>query len=102
MAWSINGNFVPEVWEDVRANLGDWSRDQLVEALSDDAFEAASDEPGEALAAADAMREAVSFADHDSLVDAVLELIERTDTCDNGGHRFWIDREGFHSVSTTR
>lgn len=35
----------------------------------------------------------------DILVDAVMEQIEKTNLCDNGGGAFWIDSDGFWTVS---
>ena len=32
------------------------------------------------------------------LVDRAFELVEQTDTSDNGGWAYWIDREGYHKV----
>jgi hypothetical protein len=35
---------------------------------------------------------------HDILVDRAFELVEQNNACENGGHGYWIDREGFHVV----
>ena len=35
---------------------------------------------------------------HAVLVDRAFELVERTDTSDDGGWSYWIDREGYHKV----
>ncbi len=105
MAWEISHS--PEAWDNAARNLATWDREQLIEALTDDAFEeqeeAGSDNPQ---LAADTLRELLENADgfgnalvaHDTLVDMALRTIERHNTCSNGGHDFWIDRQGFHTV----
>lgn len=97
MAWEIS--HTPEAWDAAARNLREWDRERLIEALTDDAFEAAEeagdDDPQ---AAADARWLDVNELPHDLLVDAALGCIEEHGTCSNGGHAFWIDRQGFHTV----
>ena len=98
MAWEISHSV--EAWDNARRNLGEWDRERLILAITDDAFEAAEQrEDGDPMQAADSVRELIGELPHDLLVDRAVELIEEHRTCDNGGFSFWIDREGFHTVS---
>ena len=36
---------------------------------------------------------------HDILADAVYKCIETVNTCDNGGFKYWIDWEGYHTIT---
>ncbi len=100
MAWEIS--HAPEAWDTARKNLEGWSRDSLTEALTDDAFELAEQtghtDPQDA---ADVLAELIADTPHDLLVDLCMEAIAVHRTCDNGGHNFWIDREGFHTVGVS-
>ena len=99
MAWEIS--HAPEAWTAVRENLEGWTRDDLVEALTDDAFEAAESNGQCGEAAADMLGELLDneqTVGHDTLVDLCVEAISLHNTCDNGGHNFYIDREGHHTV----
>jgi len=98
MAWSIS--ITTEGWQEIRENLEDWSREELIEAITDDKFEAVYDKAGQEHAerAAAAERKRLEQLPHDLLVDRAYELIEENDTCDNGGWAYWLDREGYHKV----
>lgn len=97
MAWEIS--HTTEAWDNARRNLAQWDRGQLIEALTDDAFEgqeeAGHDNPSEA---ADVLRELLVDAPHDELVGMAYSSIEVHQTCSNGGYDFWIDRQGYHTV----
>lgn len=99
MAWEIS--HAPEAFDTARRNLEGWSRDSLVEALTDDAFEAAESNGQDGQTAADILGELIHESPADILVDLCMEAISLHGTCDNGGHRFWIDREGFHTVGVS-
>jgi len=98
MAWEIS--ISTEGWQQLRDNLDDWDRASLIAAICDDTFEQVGKHAGEhhAQRAANAERERLERLPHDVLVDRAYELIEQTNTCDNGGYGYWIDREGFHKV----
>lgn len=97
MAWEIS--HTQEAWDNARHNLGLWDRDKLIQALSDDAFELAEQgdhtDPADAAAA---LEELLEDTPRDLLVDLCMTTIEDHRTCSNGGHSFWIDREGYHTV----
>lgn len=97
MAWEISHS--QEAWDNARHNLGLWDADKLREALTDDAFELAEQgghtDPADAAAA---LAELLVDTPQDLLVDLCMTTIEDHRTCCNGGHSFWIDREGFHTV----
>ena len=73
---------------------------RLIAAITDDKFEAVFDKAGHQHAehAAAAERRRVRQVPHCVLVDRAYELVEQTDTSDNGGWAYWIDREGYHKV----
>ncbi len=98
MAWEISHS--PEAWDAARTNLEGWTRDQLVEALTDDAFEAAENNEQSGSEAADLLGDLLEENEvaHDTLVDMAIRSIELHMTCTNGGHEFYIDREGYHTV----
>lgn len=98
MAWTISVS--SEGWQQIRTELDSWSRDSLITAISDDAFERVEDlaDQHHAQRAASAERKRLAELPHDVLVDRAFELVEQNDTCDYGGWAYWIDREGFHKV----
>ena len=98
MAWAIS--IAPEGWQEIWDVLEKWSRKALITAICDDKFEAVLEKAGHqhAESAASAERRRLKRLPHDVLVDRAFELVEQTDTCDNGGYGFWIDREGCHQV----
>lgn len=98
MAWEIS--ISAEGWAEIREQLEQSSRDDLISAICDDTFEAvyASVDSHHAERAAKAERERLQDLPHDLLVDRAFELIEQTNTSDNGGFAYWIDRAGYHKV----
>lgn len=98
MAWEIS--ITTEGWQQLRDTLDDWDRASLIEAITDDTFERVFEQADEhhAKRAALAERERLEGLPHDILAERAYELIEQTNTCDNGGFGYWIDREGFHKV----
>ncbi len=107
MAWSIS--ITPEGWQDIRRELETWDRERIIAALADDEYERVEDEMAKAefggfdpdAPAINALnrRKALERLDLSDLVDAAMETIEANNTCDNGGFRYWIDREGYHGVT---
>ena len=105
MAWSIS--ITPEGWQNIRKELETWHSDRIIDALADDEYEAVEDEnrarpADEFVNPADAhakKRATLDKLDHSDLVDAAMDAIENNNTCDNGGFRYWIDREGYHGVT---
>jgi hypothetical protein len=98
MAWEIS--ISPEGWQEIREQLEQWDKDDLIEAICDDRFEAVFEKGGHehAQRAFDAERKRLENLPHDVLVDRAFELVESNGTCENGGYGYWIDREGFHVV----
>ena len=98
MAWEIS--ISAEGWAEIREQLEQSTRDELIAAIADDKFEAvyASADSHQAERAAKAERERLSDLPHDVLVDLAFKLIEQNNTCDNGGFAYWIDRAGYHKV----
>jgi len=104
MAWSIS--ISQEGWADIRKELETWDRQRIIDALADDEFERVEQsneaDPDNADSPEDAAydkRRNLESAAHDTLVDAAMDAIESNNTCDNGGFRYWIDREGYHGVT---
>ena len=99
MAWAIS--ISSEGWEKIRAKLETWDREALIEAINDDTFERVLEEGGseaEASKASKTQYDDIKHFGHDTLVDCAFELVEQTNTCDNGGWWYWVDREGYHKV----
>jgi hypothetical protein len=100
MAWGIS--MTAEGWDNVRRNLEHWTCERLINALCDDRFQEVVEHKGgsqHAHKAADALRRRIKDLPQDILADEAYMLIERHNTCDNGGWAVWIDREGYHTVS---
>jgi hypothetical protein len=86
MSWEIS--ITAEGWADIREELDTWSRTELIEAITDDTLErvysaSGSIEHGERAKAAHAER--IGGLGHETLADLAFGLIERNNTCDNGG-----------------
>lgn len=98
MAWEIS--ISAEGWAAIRQKLDLWSREALIDAIVDDTFEMVYERAGQHHAdrAATAERKRLEQLPHDILADRAFELIERNNTCDNGGWAYWIDREGYHKI----
>jgi len=98
MAWEIS--ITAEGWQEIRDELEQWEPDDLIEAICDDRFEMVYEKAGHdhAQRAFDAEKKRLEGLPHDILVDRAFELLEQTNTCENGGYAYWIDREGFHVV----
>lgn len=98
MAWEISMSAAG--WEQVRAELEEFTPEELVAAITDDLFETVLDKAGEKHAerAAKAEGKRLEGLPQDVLVDRAFNLIEKNNLCDNGGWAVWIDREGYHKV----
>ena len=98
MTWAVS--IAAEGWQQIRDELAKWSKKRLIAAITDDKFEAVFDKAGHQHAehAAAAERRRLRRVPHSVLVDRAYELVEQTDTSDNGGWAYWIDREGYHKV----
>ena len=98
MAWEIS--ITAEGWQEIRQQLGNWNKEDLIEAICDDRFEMVYEQAGHdhAQRAFDAEKKRLETLPHDVLVDRAFELVEQTHTCENGGYAYWVDREGFHIV----
>lgn len=98
MAWETS--ITAEGWQQIRDKLDDWDRAALIAAITDDTFERVEQIAGQhhAQCAADAERKRLEDLPHDVLADRAFKLVEQTNTCDNGGFGYWVDREGFHKV----
>jgi hypothetical protein len=96
MAWGISHS--PEAWENARANLLNWDREALLNALYDDAFSRAGGAGDSAEDAADVFRSLIEDEPIEELVEKCMSAIAAHGTCSNGGHEFYIDPEGFHTV----
>lgn len=98
MAWEIS--ISPDGWQTIRDELERWDKDDLIEAICDDRFEMVYEKAGHdhAQRAFDAEKQRLEQLSHEVLVDRAFDLIEQTNSCENGGFGYWIDREGFHVV----
>jgi len=109
MAWEISMS--SEGWEMARERLEERTKEQLIQAIIDDLYEAIEAELyGESGVSGERSIDLIlemlepyeqylkKWPSHDALVDQAFALIERHNTCDNGGHSLWIDRAGIHKV----
>ncbi|HQZ67279.1 MAG TPA: hypothetical protein PLY87_19450 [Planctomycetaceae bacterium] len=98
MAWEIS--ITADGWQEIREKLDNRGRASLIAAITDDTFERVEKLDGQLAAkkAKSAERKRIKDLPHDVLADRAYELIEQTNTCDNGGFGYWIDREGYHKV----
>ena len=101
MAWEIS--MTAEgwrlVWEELTTK---WTQEQLIQAIVDDEYESIEHIVGRNLLdCIDWLHHKAELGRlaHDILVNECMELIEEHNTCDNGGHAVWIDREGYHRVT---
>ena len=101
MAWEIS--HAPEAFDNARTNLTAWSREKLIEAISDNAFEVSEqgDSPIMPFTHAEQVKHNMESKSQEELVEHCMELIRENGTCDNGGYNFYIDREGYHMVSVS-
>jgi hypothetical protein len=98
MAWEIS--ITAEGWHEIRQELEKWEKQDLINAICDDKFDAVYEKAAQehAQRTFDAEQKRLENLPHDVLVDRAFELVEQTNTCENGGVGYWIDREGFHVV----
>jgi len=98
MAWEIS--MTPEGWNNVYRNLQVMDRVDLEEAIIDDMIEDAEHNEGVDYTEdqLDEKRNFLGELPGDVLVDLVFEMIEKHNTCENGGFEVYMDREGYHTV----
>ncbi len=98
MAWEIN--ISAQGWVEIREKLNEWDKESLIAAIADDKFEHVYGMAGfdHANRACEAEKQRLADLPLDLFADRAFQLIEQNNTCENGGHGFWIDREGFHVV----
>ena len=99
MAWEIS--MTAEGWSQVRHNLQcHTSREALIVGLTDSKFEEVEKFGGlgHAKRAADALKARIEALPINILANACMELIEKHNTCNNGGFAVWIDPEGYQTA----
>ena len=94
MAWEISMN--AEGWDQVSRNVYGMTVSDLVEAIVDDEFEKATPDDIDSFLAA--RKQHYAGVPQDCLASHAMELIRENNTCDNGGHAVWIDKEGYQTV----
>jgi len=88
MAWSIS--ISAEGWQQICEACHTSTRDFLLEAINETANQNGT---------GGITSEAEAFISHESLADIVFQLIQETNTCDNGGFHYWIDPKGIYKIS---
>ncbi|RXK81157.1 hypothetical protein [Filimonas effusa] len=87
MAWSIS--ISPDGWNDIydacHASEKHFLLDAINETASQKGFPGISDAAAEEIA-------------QEALANLVFQIIQETDTCDNGGGKYWIDPKGFYKI----
>jgi hypothetical protein len=100
MAWSIS--ISSEGWNDIYEACHKMDRNELIDAIADDYFEK------NYLKGFihqfnnrffDYVYTLERYASQEALADLAFDLIQENDTCDNGGFEYWIDQDGYHTVS---
>ena len=99
MTWEIS--HTAEAWQNAQHNLFHMDRENLIAAITDDKFEYVEHVGSieNASRAANALRERIKELPQEALVDLALENIHEHMNCSNGGWEFYIDREGYWTVS---
>lgn len=102
MAWSIS--HTEEAWEiaELRLSLKKWLP-TIRKALIDDDLEAWEEaDDGSDIRSADEVirdsRASYRGLSQEELVGIMLDRIREHMTCTNGGHEFYLDRQGYHTV----
>ena len=103
MAWEIS--ITQDGWQEIHDELSNqrkWPKAMLIHAIADDLFEALEHSTDLDLAKLikqiETRKKELRKLYRNNLVDIAFELIEKNNTCDNGGFAYWIDREGYHKV----
>jgi len=97
MVWSID--ITNDGWNDIYEALSDLTEHQLIEAITDDYLEKNIYKGFKQQFINRYFKlayELYKFASFESLVDKAYNLVEENDSMDNGGFKFWIDKEGYH------
>jgi len=87
MAWSIS--ISAEGWEDIREALHKQGKRWLFQAVNE-----AKEQRNEPT-----LQGLFYTLAQETLADCAYELIEQTNTCDNGGFKYWIDPKGYYKVT---
>lgn len=87
MAWSIC--ITPEGWEEIYECCHKQSKTWLFQAINE-----ARQQQKEKRHP----RRLFKNLGQDSLADEAFRWIERTNTCQNGGYGYYIDREGYYQI----
>ncbi|RFM34412.1 hypothetical protein [Chitinophaga silvisoli] len=87
MAWSIS--ITPEGWNEIYEACHGCEKHFLLEAINETAIQKGI--PG-------ISEDAAKEISHEALANIVFEIIQETDTCDNGGFKYWIDPKGFYKI----
>ncbi|GGH59678.1 hypothetical protein HNQ91_000683 [Filimonas zeae] len=87
MAWSVS--ITPEGWQLIYNACHDQKRTFLIGAIREHATQ-------------NKVRGRSGWSLYklstECLANWVYELIQETDTCDNGGFRYWIDPKGYYKI----
>lgn len=101
MAWSISMS--DQGWRNVHQNLVLMNEEWLKDAIVDDRIEAWC-ETHTKLPSDRTIKSwynSMRYWHIRTLAKECMALIRQHNTCDNGGHQVWIDREGYRTVPVT-
>lgn len=102
MTWSIS--ISPEGWEDIRKKVEEQTDSFLRRALADAKCQRRFGATFASTLNLDyddhfiKLMESYRELPHDVLVNAVMEEVVKTNTCDSGGFNYWIDRLGCYII----
>lgn len=100
MAWELCAT--TNVWEDVKRVLETWPAEDLAMALADynhETFHTGHMRKGNPHHRGAWDYRKLLHLPRDILVGACMDAMWRVHTTDNGGHRVWIDPDGWHGVT---
>ena len=88
MAWSIS--ITPEGWNEIYEACHASEKQFLLEAINETAAQKGI---------AGISVEAGNEISQESLADLVFQIIHDTNTCDDGGFKYWIDPKGYYKIT---
>ncbi len=102
MAWEISMS--QQGWSNVYENICDTDKQDLIGALIDDKIEQAEHDEDFTFSpeAEEKYSQELEQLTQDVLADMVYEMCQKHNTCENGGFEVYLDREGHHTIPTTR
>lgn len=104
MAWEIS--ITPDGWEAIYNALQRMTREELIDAIIEDNESKRQNFRDhvrwnriEAKKVPKIKRDDLERLYPNTLTDIAYELVQANNTCKNGGYEYWIDVDGYHTVT---